>query len=284
MDKECYIQQFSIKFHEFLSNLNIIFKNDEELIRFGKNVNNVNMTKLASRYIKILGTHKDKIESKDETIFNEDIYIFPAVNMSRLWNSNISDKTKNVFWQYIQFLYLLGDIIVSGKVSDSLVNVINDDIQIIDKDKDKTDDPANLLSMLDASNITNILNKLTDFGEEDIAMASDNIKKIFKENDSKTSNLMCDIVTDISEELSNKKNSDTNGISNIIKIAENIAEKFKPQIESGNFDINELLGSAQSAMGQMYKSNNGQKSSETDQLNNMMAQLMGQLGNLNLPK
>lgn len=282
MDKECYIQQFSIKFHEFLSNLNIIFKNDEELIRFGKNVNNVNMTKLASRYIKILGTHKDKIESKDETIFNEDIYIFPAVNMSRLWNSNISDKTKNVFWQYIQFLYLLGDIIVSGKVSDSLVNVINDDIQIIDKDK--ADDPANLLSMLDASNITNILNKLTDFGEEDIAMASDNIKKIFKENDSKTSNLMCDIVTDISEELSNKKNSDTNGISNIIKIAENIAEKFKPQIESGNFDINELLGSAQSAMGQMYKSNNGQKSSETDQLNNMMAQLMGQLGNLNLPK
>lgn len=282
MDKECYIQQFGIKFHEFLSNLNIIFKNDEELIRFGKNVNNVNMTKLASRYVKVLGLHKDKIESKDETIFNEDIYIFPAVNMSRLWNSNISDKTKNVFWQYIQFLYLLGDIIVSGKVSDSLVNVINDDIQIIDKDK--ADDPANLLSMLDASNITNILNKLTDFGEEDIAMASDNIKKIFKENDSKTSNLMCDIVTDISEELSNKKNSEINGISNIIKIAENIAEKFKPQIESGNFDINELLGSAQSAMGQMYKSNNGQKSSETDQLNNMMAQLMGQLGNLNLPK
>lgn len=282
MDKECYIQQFGIKFHEFLSNLNIIFKNDEELIRFGKNVNNVNMTKLASRYVKVLGLHKDKIESKDETMFNEDIYIFPAVNMSRLWNINISDKTKNVFWQYIQFLYLLGDIIVSGKVSDSLVNVINDDIQIIDKDK--ADDPANLLSMLDASNITNILNKLTDFGEEDIAMASDNIKKIFKENDSKTSNLMCDIVTDISEELSNKKNSEINGISNIIKIAENIAEKFKPQIESGNFDINELLGSAQSAMGQMYKSNNGQKSSETDQLNNMMAQLMGQLGNLNLPK
>ena len=65
---------------------------------------------------------------------------------------------------------------------------------------------------------------------------------------------------------------------NIMNIAESIAGKFGPAIESGDFDINELLKSAQNAMGQIYQNNN--MSQDANPLNNMLTQLMGNMENM----
>jgi hypothetical protein len=270
MEKYC-LQQFSDKFHEFMSNLNIIFKDDDELTNFNKSVDRINMTKLAIRYTKVLSPFKDKLENKDESMFANELFLLPTVNMSRLWNSGISDKTKNVFWQHIQLLYVLGNIIDNGDVNNDMLNNMIDEMDVPEESDKNSSDPANIMSSLGNMDIGNLMNGLSNFDEKDIAEASTNIKKIFGDEETETSNLMCDMVTDISKELTNN-NSEGGGINNIIKIAENIAEKFKPKLESGDFDINELLGTAQNAMGQLYGG-----SQEANPLNDMLSQLMGQV-------
>ena len=47
--------------------------------------------------ILILGTsHLDQLKVKDVSLFDHKLLILPAVNMSRLWKENLSDKTRDV--------------------------------------------------------------------------------------------------------------------------------------------------------------------------------------------
>jgi hypothetical protein len=115
--------------------------------------------------------------------------------------------------------------------------------------------------------------KLNNIKKEDITEASENIKQMFLQNNNKSSNLICDMINDISSELSNMSGMEGKGIGNILKIAENIANKFKPKIEADDFDLSELLGSAQNVMGEIYKD---EKNNIQNPMN-MLGQLMNSL-------
>jgi hypothetical protein len=54
-----------------------------------------------------------------------------------------------------------------------------------------------------------------------------------------------------------------------MSIAENVANKFKPKLESGEFNINDLLNSAKSAMGSI-SGNVPNTDNPMDLLNNLM--------------
>ena len=276
MNKYCY-KQFNDKFGEFLHNLNITFRGDNELEVFNKKVDLVKPEKLIKRYIKVMKPYHTKLENKDESMFDKDIYFLPKVNISRLWKKNISGKTKENIWQYLQILYILGDVIVNEADNTDMLNKILPSTQ---ENKNNSTEHANL-------NINNIIqnldidSKLSNINKDDIKEASENIKKMFS-NDNKSNDLMCDLVNDITSELSEIDSK--NGLTGILKIAENVADKFKPKIESGEFDINELLGSAQNVMKQMCQNMPQTNNSEPNPLN-MLNSLMANLNtNPNLNK
>ena len=102
MEDYC-IKQFGEKFNEFVKNLNITYEGDSELEEFNKKIHLVLMKKLAKRYVKVLKKYKTQVEQKDSSMFETDIFIFPKVNISRLWKLDVTtEETKEVIWQYLQ--------------------------------------------------------------------------------------------------------------------------------------------------------------------------------------
>ena len=106
--------------------------------------------------------------------------------------------------------------------------------------------------MIDMNSLTEQLKNLK---KEDIDMATDSLKNYLGMNiNDKTSELISDMITSISSELSNM-NSDK-PLTNILKIAESVAIKMKPKISQQNIDIHQLLNSTQSLASQC-KDNDG---------------------------
>jgi hypothetical protein len=278
MDNYCFTQ-FNKKFADFIYNLNKTFKNDSELEEFNKKIDMVNPKKLIKRYIKVLKPYKTQIESKDNTLFTNTLYIIPNVNISRLWNSTNSTVTKDVIWQYLQILYVLGEIYVSGNVEN--VSMLDDMLKNDNANDNANNNGNGNIDQIDMKNIMKNMNvdklneQLTGISKDDIMEASENIKKMFP-NNTQTSNVMCDLVNDISKELANNNvnnNTNNNGIMGILKIAENVADKFKPKLESGEININELLESAQGMMSEIYGKSDNNNNNPMEMLSKLMNNL-----------
>lgn len=54
----------------------------------------------------VIGDNAHLVTAKDDTFF--DIVKIPGINVKSMWNSNISDNTKQAIWQYISTLMLIG--------------------------------------------------------------------------------------------------------------------------------------------------------------------------------
>ena len=54
----------------------------------------------------VIGENAHLVTAKDDKFF--DIVKIPNIDVKSMWNSNISDNTKNAIWQYISTLMLIG--------------------------------------------------------------------------------------------------------------------------------------------------------------------------------
>ena len=136
---------------------------------------------------------------------------------------------------------------------------------------------ANLANIPNLSNIKNLgdlknLEKLIDMkkfsedikniNKDEIIEATGNIKKLLGKNaDEKTSNLLSDMLDNITNELQGNNLGDGDPISNIMKVAEKVASKMKPRIESENINLenvvngSELGGNPMNLFHQLMKQN-----------------------------
>lgn len=261
MEKYCF-NQFNEKFYDFIDKIFIITK-DNDINNLKKKYNKINQNKLIKSFVKNLELYKDNINNNDDTIFVNDIFIYENINLSNIWNKLTNEITKKSFWEYIKILYILGDIFVNGE---------SENLDMVNKLLESNNESPNINQQINLENILknftsgNINEKLFDINNEEINEASNNMKQIFKEGDSKTNDIMCDMISDISQELSNSKEK---GLNNILNIAETIANKFRPKMESGEFNLNDLLNSAKNAMGAM-SGNTPNTNNPLDLLNNLM--------------
>ena len=76
----------------------------------------------------------DNIIEKDITVFNEDPVILQNVSFKLIWNSDISDNTKNSLWKYLQSFCIINIQNKSGK--DKIQEVLKK-IESKEKVKDK---------------------------------------------------------------------------------------------------------------------------------------------------
>ena len=208
----------------------------------------------------------DILYQKSEIFENDsvDTEFLPGIEFKKLWNDNISDKTKDVIWKYLQLILLnvVGTLKSNNSFGETakLFEAINQD-ELHDKLKDTMNemgdfftDQINLDDMPDADNIHNHLNSMLDgnlgklareIAEEtasdlnlDLEGASsvnDVFEKLFK-NPTK----LMDLVGNVGNKLDTKLKSGDIKESDMIKEASEILDRMKNM--PGMDNIQNLLG------------------------------------------
>ena len=113
-------------------------------------------------FLKNMDEISEQVINKDVTLFEEDPIILQNVSFKLIWNSDISDQTRNSIWKYLQTFCIV------NIQSESTTEKINDVIKLIDSNE-KVKDKETVRNM----------KKLKKLNEEfDIK----EIKKIISEN------------------------------------------------------------------------------------------------------
>lgn len=131
----------------------------------------------------------------------------------------------------------------------------------------------NTLGLDKMLNIDELKEQLQNMSKDDIEEATKNIKGLFGDNidDAGTTNLINSMLTSIQDELKNNDLSEGNPFDNIMKVAESVATKIKPQMKDE--DAQKIFASTQN-LANKYQID-GDNANPFD----MMNQLLGQSGN-----
>lgn len=89
------------------------------------------------KFINVIHENHDLITNKNEQFFEKDIEYLDEISFSNLWKKNISEKTKKIFWKYLQSFALISINIKSTDALSSALDRINDDNFSKDILKDK---------------------------------------------------------------------------------------------------------------------------------------------------
>lgn len=100
---------------QFLSELEKTFP-EEKAVKKYKNsfelLKKSNPRKCVDAYMAGVSKYQEKIMSKDESFFLENTdSLISEMNIKKHWTPELSEKTKDAIWQYLQTLYILGTTI-----------------------------------------------------------------------------------------------------------------------------------------------------------------------------
>lgn len=150
-----------------------------------------------------------------------------------------------------------------------------------------TDGLSSMLNMGKLFDMNALADELRNINVDEIEKATSNIKDLLGSNvDKATTDMISDMLTDITDELKkvpdndNTGNTKSNPLEKIMKIAENVAGKMAPKMKDKNIDVNKLWQSTQNLASQ-YGDNSGNNGNTDNPLNgfnpmSMLSNLMGQ--------
>tara|TARA_B100000073_G_scaffold339583_1_gene338220 strand:- start:243 stop:1373 length:1131 start_codon:yes stop_codon:yes gene_type:complete len=191
---------------------------------------------------------------KNEKIFDNDINFLPNINFKELWKSDISKGTKDAIWKYLKIILflVLGNVQSSsdfgkneklfeaisqgelkGKLEETFEN-FKDIFKDIEKNGDDSSDHGSETKT--SINVEEVHAHIND-------MMKGKIGKLALELAHETAD---DLGIDISDNSDNKEMSDVfkkmfNDPQKLLKIAQNIGDKIKSKISSGELKESELM-------------------------------------------
>jgi hypothetical protein len=191
-----------------------------------------------------------EIVYKNEKIFaDEPTYFLPDIDFNELWNSNISDETKETIWKYLQ-LILFSYVSLDEYSFDDTVKFFEQ----LDKDdfKDKIEDIMKNLKNDDNFDNSSMPN-------------SDKINSTF---DNLFNTKIGNIAQEIAEETSKNMNIDPNSniMDNMFKdpkslmsLVKTVGDSLDKKMKSGDINQEELLKESSSLLGNLNMNNDIQK-------------------------
>lgn len=212
------------------------------------------------------------IKNKDESFFEKDFELLEEISFKRLWEKNISDKTKNIVWKYLQSFSIININLNSSDELKDLLDSIKDNEEISKEEiKEEIRNKQTARDLKDLKKLTENINNPDDTsGEGDLEdmlgnMMDSDIGKIAKEvaekmdfesmlgNVDENSNPM--------EVMTQLLNPDKMG-----SIFQNINQIMDQKMENGDLDPETLKKEAEGMYGNMAH-------------NPMFASMMGQMNN-----
>jgi hypothetical protein len=93
-----------------------------------------NSCTLLQTFLDNVNTHSEYISNKDDELFTNDYELLPHISFKDIWNSNISDNTRNIIWKYLQTFSVIN---INMKSNDQLQSFLVGDKQELSKDDKK---------------------------------------------------------------------------------------------------------------------------------------------------
>ena len=213
-----YIKLFNECLKEFFEELKQVFPEFKQKIDDIYTFDNIeNNNKYLKFFYKNAKKYSDLISTKNEMLFSEGIVLLKGIDFNFIWNSNISDGTKDSIWKYIQLLYSRAHICLNEEKSKKTAkDVLN---KKIDYSK-LTEEEKAFASILDKINFENI-----DDNEEQ------------EENGDNSNDLLNNLFGNLGENFMNENFAEELMGTEIGKLAEEIAGEVNPE----DININDLL-------------------------------------------
>ena len=211
---------------------------DDILLEDSFNKNNLKIDDFLNK----LDKYSDKISEKDNTFFDCDPILIPNISFKVIWDSEISDNTRDNLWKYLQTFCMMK---ISYESNDKINQMIND-IKQNEKIKDKkTFKNMKKIKKLNESikNESNNNNKKDEKDEKDDDMIS-NIGNILESTN------IGKIAKEISEEININEMVNDGNIEDIFKgdnmgnLFSMINTKIGNKLSSNELDKNELVNEA----------------------------------------
>lgn len=149
-----YIKLFNECLKEFFEELKEVFPEFKQKIDDIYIFDNIEKNnKYLKFFYKNAKKYSDLISTKNEMLFSEGIVLLKGIDFNFIWNSNISQTTKESIWKYLQLLYSRAHICLNEAGSKKTAkDVINKNV-----DYNKlTDEEKAFASILDKINFDNI--------------------------------------------------------------------------------------------------------------------------------
>ena len=89
----------------FPEHKNILIENYSDIISLDKI--NINENEKIKEFLNFIDKISSQITEKNESIFENDLELLQGLNFKTIWNSDISDNTKDKIWKYLQSFYLI---------------------------------------------------------------------------------------------------------------------------------------------------------------------------------
>lgn len=106
-----YRDYFRCNLKKFLTYLRKDYPSDDNVKNVLDKFSDLSMSKVVTRTVMILQPYDEKLNSRDETVFKESIFLIPSIDVSKLWNQTTLIANKDRIWTYLYVLYQLGRLI-----------------------------------------------------------------------------------------------------------------------------------------------------------------------------
>lgn len=265
-DLNTYSQRFVTNLFNFISDVSR-YTDDENCKAFLELYEKLDMNKLLIRFVNVIGKHEDKLQNKDDSLFNS--CIIPGIDFSIIW-PKLTESQKNKCWTHLQILFLNGNIVIKrltskskqekqqNKTQESQEFDFNPYIGVGSNDttysvNDVTEGPKNMeldpLATPGIESMTKLfgidkmidLDKLQDqlenMTEDDLNEQTESIKKLLGVNlDDKNTSLISGMLGDITNELKNKDFKKANPFELIHNVASSVSEKLKHSVSEADME------------------------------------------------
>jgi hypothetical protein len=221
-------------------------------------------------FLERISNISDNIINKDDEIFTDNLFLIKDISMKTLWTSDISKKTKDSIWGYLNVFSLINLNITSGKMMENTQNKLESGEKITKKE---------LKVMKDLKKLNENINTNNASSSDDTFESLENTS---------LGNLAKEITKDLNIDDSNAQ--DMLNPNNMMNIFQTINSTLQQKVDNNELDMNSLFSEASgfmnnsglmgNMMGMMGAGNGsdgeGEGMPDIGNMMNMMSQMMQQ--------
>ena len=271
MDKT-NIEYFNNHYRSFVNDIITTFPEFKELVKeyYGEflTVGDSNDDKHVKRFMRKIKDYKTQIGKKDESIFEESLFLIKNVDFKTIWSSDeLSTSNKETIWEYIQTLFVLGETIISDsdkikKMVENFKNLRNTTTgEEIENNTEETDEMAEMIKKLSEQQQNATENSESGSGlggglNEDMlknGMIGKLAQELSEEINIDNLNLNMDDSENVDDIFSNLISGDNP--MKFMNLLQKVGSKIQDKVSSGGLDQEKLVEEATSMMGALTGGN-----------------------------
>jgi hypothetical protein len=255
-----YYNKYIENMHKFISDLDRYYSTEGTRI-FLEKYTSLNFEKVIKRFNAITKNVKDRIKTKDITLFDNEFKILPGIDLRIIWQNLIHGQKEKV-WVYLNIMQTLGEsalkeqygtdlefnpyLGIGNDTKDFTIDKLNADISMPDNNNSKLD--LNIVSSMGLDKMIDV-NKFKDelvgMTNEDISNVSDNIEDILGTNiNDDTKKSISNMITNIRDKVKTNK-TQLSSVSDLANIITSESGNIKSEFEKNPQEFEKLWSSAQ---------------------------------------